>query len=168
MRSGGRKGPRSRSINRCVAAASLSVAGCAALSGVDGGTALRGTFRRREVLDAGLLVSGGVLALAAAPEADAGADAGGIADAGAASVGSPAADAPVVAAEVAGAIAAGGAAVDPCVLSPSAVDAGDAPAVADGDDGDVAEDAAGAASDVVSLLKRSARATSATRGSICA
>jgi len=61
MRSGGRKGPRSRSINRCVAAASLSVAGCAALSGVDGGTALRGTFRRREVLDAGLLVSGGVL-----------------------------------------------------------------------------------------------------------
>lgn len=154
MRSGGRKRPRSRSINRCVAAASLSIVGCAALSGVDGGSAPRGTLRRREVVDAGApAVAGRVLALGAAGPAGAGVDAEGTAEVDAALAVSPVAEAPVVAAEVAGAIAAGAAAVDPGLLSPRAFAAGDAGTVPDGDDGEVAEDEAGVASDVAPLLK---------------
>ncbi|HET8876396.1 MAG TPA: hypothetical protein VFO53_08725 [Casimicrobiaceae bacterium] len=136
-----------------MAAASLSIAGCAALSGVDGGSAPRGTFRRREVVDAGVLVAGGrVLALGAPRRTDAGAEAEGSAEVDAALVVSPVAEAPGVAAEVAGAIAPGAAAADPGPRSPRTVAAGAAGTVS-GDDGEFAEDDAGAASDVAPLLK---------------
>jgi hypothetical protein len=152
--SGGRKRPRSRSINRCVAAASLSIAGCAAPLRVDGGDAPRETFRRREVVDAGVLVAGGcVPALGAAAGADVEVDADGTAEVDGASLVPPGGEAPAAAAEVAGAIVAGPAAVDPCLLSSRAVAAGDAGTVPDGDDGEVAEDEAGVAPGAGSLLK---------------
>jgi hypothetical protein len=153
--SGGRKRPRSRSINRCVAAASLSIVGCAALLRVDGGEAPRETLRRREVVDADVPVVGGcVSALGAAAGADVEDDADGTAEVdAAASLVPPGGEAPAAAAEVAGATVGAPAAVDPCPLSSRAAAAGDAGALPDGDDAEVAEDDDGVAPDVGWLFK---------------